>query len=288
MMGLAMNSLDNALNTPIPAVLDKFQHDLDCALDTKELIDILFDYLNQQLGISGINYDNPELHIHIKLGNHAAHSCEYTLSQDGRQLGTISTTQAHRLSEVALTRLETILGMFVMPLQDSLMYQQAMTFSQWDPVTRVNNKTAFTRALNTFRHQRRQRDKKLNAIFLQLSDLGSIYARHGSDVADAMLCHFIDLLREQCRNDDQIFRFSDDEFVVLLADTTAEQANVIAERLKHICQQHHEHARGLDISCQIAVEMVACDRHGNCDGCQQANRHRCLQRETRNALHGAA
>lgn len=283
-----MNSLNNLPNSLSTAVLDKFQHDLECALDTRELTDILYDYLNSQLNIASLHYDNAELHIHIKLGNQAPHSCHYTLTQDGRQLGTIVTTQSQRLSEVALTRLETILGMFIMPLQDSLMYQQAMTLSQWDPVTRVNNKTAFTRALNTVRHQRRQRDKKLNAIFLQLSDLDSIYARHGSDVADAMLCHFIDLLREHSRSEDQIFRFSDDEFVVLLADTTPEQTSAIAGRLKHICQEHHEHTRGLDINCQINVEMVACERGGECDGCRHANRHRCLQQESRSALHGAA
>lgn len=271
-----------------PSDLSKLQHDLERAFDTRELVDILFSALQERLDISGLRYDNPDLHIHITFGDSAPHRCEYNLTQDNRSFGKITTQQRHRLSEVALTRLETILGMFMMPLQDSLLYQQAMTHSNWDPVTRVNNKTAFKRALNTQRTLRRSSDKKLNAVFMHLHNLRDIYGEYGSDASDAMLCHLVDQLRDHCRGGDEIFRFSEDEFVILLADTEAQQAENIAKRLSEVCQRHQEHFHGVDIQCQINVEVVECGSRKLCDGCEHADQHHCLKQSQSNALHGAA
>ncbi len=271
-----------------PSELSKLQHDLDRAFDTRELVNVLYSALQERLYISGLRYDHPELHIHISIGDSAPHSCEYSLTQDNHNFGKITTLQRHRLSEVALTRLETILGMLMMPLQDSLLYQQAMSHSNWDPVTRVNNKTAFKRALNTQRTQRRSSDKKLNAVFIHLQNLRDIYGEFGSNASDAMLCHLIDQLRDHCRGGDEIFRFSDDEFVILLADTEAQQAEVIAHRLGEVCQRHQEHFQGIDIQSQIKVEVVECGSHTLCEGCEHADQHHCLKQSQSNALHGAA
>lgn len=271
-----------------PSDLSKLQHDLERALDTHELVEVLYKALNERLDIAGIRYDHSALHMHISFGDSAKHSCEYHLTQEQRQYGTITTLQKHRLSEVALTRLETILGMFMMPLKDSLLYQQAMSHSSWDPVTRVNNKTAFKRALNTLRGQRRSSDKKLNAVFMHLSNLGNIYNEHGSDASDAMLCHLIDQTRENCRTGDQIFRFSEDEFVVLLTDTDDEQAAIIAQRLSNVCRRHHEHFHGVDFQCNINIEMVECAGDTLCGDGDQSEQQRCLKKSQPNALHGAA
>lgn len=283
-----MTMFHNTIEYKAPSDLSKLQHDLERAFDTHELVEVLYKALSERLDIAGIRYDNPELHMHISLGDSAKHSCEYNLTQEHKRYGTITTLQKHRLSEVALTRLETILSMFMMPLQDSLLYQQAMSHSSWDPVTRVNNKTAFKRALNTLRGQRRSSDKKLNAVFMHLSNLGNIYKQHGSDASDAMLCHLIDQMRENCRAGDQIFRFSEDEFVVLLTDTDDEQAALIAQRLGNVCRRHQEHFHGVELQCNINIEMVACASHTLCDDCDQSEQQRCLKQNQASALHGAA
>ncbi|HSG62170.1 MAG TPA: GGDEF domain-containing protein [Pseudomonadales bacterium] len=283
-----MTMFHNTTEYKAPSDLSKLQHDLERAFDTHELVDVLFNALSKRLDITGLRYDNPGLHIHIACGESARHSCEYNLVQDQRHYGTITTLQKHRLSEVALTRLETILGMFMMPLQDSLLYQQAMTHSHWDPVTRVNNKTAFKRALNTLRAQRRSSDKKLNAVFMHLSNLRTIYAEHGSDASDAMLCHLIDQLRDNCRAGDQIFRFSDDEFVVLLGETNNDQAAIIAHRLSQVCRHHQEHFHGVDLQCNINVEIVECGDGTPCGICEQSEQQRGLSQSQASALHGAA
>lgn len=283
-----MNTFQHRQPYQAPGELSKLQHDLECSLDTRELIHVLFENLQGRIGICGLRYDNPALHMHITLGDTASHTCEYQLKQQEQAFGSITTFQKKPLSEIALSRIETMLGLLIMPLQDSLLYQQAMTHSHWDPVTRVNNKTAFKRALNTFRNQRRSSDQKLNAVFLHLNNLRNIYNEFGSNAADAMLCHLIDQLREQCRSEDQIFRFSDDEFVVLLTDTENNEAQLVSQRLSSICQGHQENFHGTHIACDIAVEVVECGSRTMCHGCEHAEKQHCLNQSHTSAMNGAA
>jgi len=259
-----------------PGDLFKLQKDLERATDTNLLVSILFEALSERLDICGIRYDNPAMHIHIELGSSAIHSCAYHLKQNRKEFGSITTFQTHQLSEVTLSRLEAIIGLFIQPLQDSLLYQQVMTLHHWDPVTRVNNKTAFKRALNTQRQNRRESDHKLNALFMHLTNLRDIYAAYGSDNADTLLCQIIQNIREHCRDQDNIFRFSEDKFVVLLSNTSPEEAERISHRLADICNTEEQQINGTKINCKIDIELVECGSEESCSACDHIDQQHCI------------
>lgn len=267
--------------------LNILQREMEHALDTRELIAILFKAIVKNIGISGLHYDNKEMHIHIHTGKTAPHQCNYRLLQGENDYGSITTFQHEKLDEVAMSRIEGFLGMMLMPLQDSLLYQKAMINSCWDPVTRVNNKTAFKRALRTMQQEYKEANS-LHAIFIKLEKLEEIYRANSVEQTDNMLHHIIDLAHDNCRSSDQIFRFSDDEFVILLPRTTERQVKQIAHRIYQLCEEHHEHINGCDIDCHVSVDIISCTHECNCNLCPHADSYKCLKQEQNQPASGAA
>jgi len=281
------------MHTPVYQIashneLNTLQRKMDHALDTRELIFTVYEAIAKNIGICGLHYDNKKLHIHIHIGKTAPHQCNYRLLQGDKNYGSVTSFQRERLDDIAMTRIEALLGMMLQPLQDSLLYQKAMIKSCWDPVTRVNNKTAFKRALKTLQQQRRSIDQNINAVFIKLDSLQNIYIQHSIEQTDNMLHHIIDLAHEHCRKSDQIFRFSDDEFVILLPNTSEEQAQQIADRIHTLCEEHQEHVDGSDIDCHVMVEIVNCNRDSNCKSCQHANSGKCLKQESSDQIKSGA
>lgn len=278
-----MNS--NALLYPTHNELKSLERQLDVAQDTRELINVFFTTLSHRLPIEGFHYDHEDLGIHIHIGKTKPHQCNYRLLQGNNYFGSVTTFQSHPLNEVSMGRIESLIGILLQPLQDSLRYQTAIVNSCWDPVTRVNNKTAFKRALNTLRNNSNGENEHLNAVFIKLDSLNSIYQKYDKKDIDAMLCHLIDLAHEHCRSTDQIFRFSDDEFVMLLTHTDETQAIKIAHRIELLCEVHQEHIHGSDINCHVSLDVVNCEKKHDCSHCPHQNSPHCL---TQSLLNGVA
>lgn len=62
--------------------------------------------------------------------------------------------------------------------------------------------------------------------FVRFTDL------HGHAEADDVLKRVADVLREAVRGGDDVYRYADNQFCILLADTTVSEAQLVAERIR--------------------------------------------------------
>jgi len=69
-------------------------------------------------------------------------------------------------------------------------------------------------------------------LLLDLDHFKQINDQHGHDVGDRALREIADLLRKRLRRSDQIYRMGGEEFLVLMPDTSLEQAGTLAEQLR--------------------------------------------------------
>jgi diguanylate cyclase (GGDEF)-like protein len=82
----------------------------------------------------------------------------------------------------------------------------------------------------------------------------------GHPGGDAVLRAVADLLLAGCRDTDEVCRWAGDEFVVLLPDTTAEQAERALERIRRAVAAHDWAALGVTVPVTISVGIASATR----------------------------
>ncbi len=69
-------------------------------------------------------------------------------------------------------------------------------------------------------------------LFVDLDYFSEYNNHHGDSAGDKALTTVGEVMRSQCRTEDVVYRKGGEEFVLLLPDTTLDEAATIAERLR--------------------------------------------------------
>lgn len=72
----------------------------------------------------------------------------------------------------------------------------------------------------------------------------------GRDLGDSLIAQIHDLIRQQLRQSDQVFRYGGDEFVLILPETDFAGAATVARR---ICEQADELCRKLSLPTDVRL-----------------------------------
>lgn len=100
----------------------------------------------------------------------------------------------------------------------------------------------------------RERGTALTALMIDIDHFKRLNDGAGHQAGDEALRHVADVLRGALRDDDCIFRYGGDEFVVLLPDTGESVALALAERLRAAIRTAPPQAIGqLDLSIGLAT-----------------------------------
>ena len=103
------------------------------------------------------------------------------------------------------------------------------TLSRIDPLTNVMNRRSIANQLEQL-HQ--QRKALYSVVLLDLDHFKHINDNYGHDMGDQVLIQVAECLAEHVREQDMIGRFGGEEFILLLPNTTTEQAQHVAERCR--------------------------------------------------------
>ena len=87
-----------------------------------------------------------------------------------------------------------------------------------------------------FIHHRQK--KEFCLLFADIDYFKEVNDRLGHNLGDAVLKEFAELLKRESRNTDSIIRYGGEEFLLVLTDTTLEQAVSIAERIRYRVENH--------------------------------------------------
>jgi len=106
--------------------------------------------------------------------------------------------------------------------------QQVLT----DPLTGVGNRRMLTKRLEeeVMRAQRYQRP--LSVAFFDIDHFKKINDTHGHSIGDMVLTRVAESFGSSLRDCDLLGRFGGEEFVVLLPETTMDEASKVAERMR--------------------------------------------------------
>jgi diguanylate cyclase (GGDEF)-like protein/PAS domain S-box-containing protein len=101
-----------------------------------------------------------------------------------------------------------------------------------DPLTGLGNYRKLVEALDAEVKRTGRTGRPFAVLLLDLDQLKKINDRYGHSVGSQALCRLADVLRVFCRAIDTATRYGGDEFAVILPETTAAAARVVASRIR--------------------------------------------------------
>src|SRR6266853_1620415 len=112
-------------------------------------------------------------------------------------------------------------------LQNQVTEQQSFT----DPLTEIYNRRSLDQIAGQFISQARRRKTALTFLMVDADRFKKINTRFGHLTGDFVLAEIAGILKASIRGSDAAVRDGGDEFLILLADTTAEGSQRVVQRI---------------------------------------------------------
>jgi two-component system, cell cycle response regulator len=164
----------------------------------------------------------------------------FPLRAGDRILGTLvaGTRRKGGLHTDVLRMLEVIAIQAAQAVHRAQLYEQMETMATTDGLTGLFNHRAFqNRADETLAHARRY-GRKCALILTDIDHFKPVNDNYGHPTGDMVLKGVAKILREKARDTDVVARYGGEEFVILMPETDAAGAQVIAERIREAVQAH--------------------------------------------------
>ncbi len=133
-------------------------------------------------------------------------------------------------------------------------YNQALQKIAWkDRLTGVNNRNGFERAVNNLMENLKRYKTPFSILMLDIIEFKAIKHKFGHSVGDDILKKMALVLKKSIRKVDQVFRYEEDEFIVLLP--TIDDKNVLVakqrllEKFKNFSDMLKKH-----IPCNVSIK----------------------------------
>ena len=107
------------------------------------------------------------------------------------------------------------------------------TAAMTDPLTGLLNRRAFLQDAETLLHQQISRDRPIGVLLIDLDHFKSINDRFGHAAGDKVLQIFAKTAQASLRQNDLVGRLGGEEFTVVLADASIDNAYLVADRVRN-------------------------------------------------------
>jgi len=136
-------------------------------------------------------------------------------------------------------------------LQQQVTEQQSFT----DPLTEIYNRRSLDEIVGRFISHARRRKVPLTFLMVDMDKFKSVNSRYGHLTGDFVLAEAANLLKGSIRGCDAVVRYGGDEFLIVLADTTAEGAQAVLSRItSHLAEWNAaRNVEDLTLSMSIGV-----------------------------------
>lgn len=167
-------------------------------------------------------------------------------------------TKSRRFSDRDLQTLDLLVGPIAVSLHNALLFQEVEKLAITDDLTRLFNSRYINQHLDEVIRSHSQESKSLSVIFLDLDGFKTVNDRFGHLVGGKTLVEVGKILFEKAGNDSIVARYGGDEFIVILPETSSEEAVCRAEELRVAIWNHDfdsVHPGGIRLSASFGVSV---------------------------------
>ena len=128
--------------------------------------------------------------------------------------------------------LNTLADLLATALHNSFVFQKLQQQSITDGLTGIKTRRFFWESLLSERQRASRSARPFSLVLIDLDKFKEVNDGLGHLEGDLVLARVGRLLEQKCRQSNVVARYGGDEFVILMPETGAEQAQVLAERLR--------------------------------------------------------
>jgi diguanylate cyclase (GGDEF)-like protein len=124
-----------------------------------------------------------------------------------------------------------------------------------DPLTEIYNRRSLDDIVGRFISHARRRKSRLTFLMIDVDNFKEVNTRFGHLTGDLVLAEMAGLLKSSIRGSDAIVRYGGDEFIILLADTSATGSRRVVERItRNLSEWNAEgHLEGFTVGLSIGT-----------------------------------
>jgi len=138
-------------------------------------------------------------------------------------------------------------------IQNELLRLQSFT----DPLTEIYNRRSLEDMVGRFISHARRLRNPLTFMLLDIDRFKEVNTRFGHLTGDFVLTQIASLLKSSVRGSDAVVRYGGDEFLIILADTSAADASVVVNRTRAYLTDWNNEGH-LD-KFELAVSIGVCE-----------------------------
>jgi len=141
--------------------------------------------------------------------------------------------------------------------------RQTIELAVTDGLTGLSNRRYLDNHLKTLFNRAAARSRSLSVCITDIDRFKQVNDTYGHDVGDEVLKEFANRVRSTVRGADLACRYGGEEFVVVMPDTDAAVAAVIAERLRSLIENEPFVLRRAGVTLRITASLgIACNEQG--------------------------
>lgn len=238
---------------------------LQTSLEMERLLAIFFQELQHACPIDALSYQNAPVELRIELGQRGSHSASYRLTHESQYLGELVLRRQQRFEEAELARIETLIGALLFPMRNALMYRDALRSALRDGLTGTGNRVAMDKTLEREVAMAKRHQQPLSALLIDIDHFKNLNDQWGHQSGDEALRSVANAIKSSLRNIDMVFRYGGEEFLVLLTNTSRQDALMIAERIRLNIDslQFRVNSQNIPLSVSLGCASLHSDENGS-------------------------
>ncbi len=134
--------------------------------------------------------------------------------------------------------LERLAAIVAICLENCANQQRLQQMGLTDPLTRIHNRRYFDQRLQEEVATVNRTGQPLSCMFIDIDHFKQINDTLGHQAGDQVLRELATLVNRMLRHNDVFCRYGGEEFVVLLPATAPDECHQLAERIRHLIEQH--------------------------------------------------
>jgi diguanylate cyclase (GGDEF)-like protein len=182
------------------------------------------------------------------------------LTTGGRTIGLvelIALRQPRALSESQLNTLEAMARLTATGLERVRLFEQLRSAADTDLVTGVHNHRYLQERLRQEVARSARSHSPLAVLMMDLDRFKAVNDRHGHADGDRVLHNIGAAILGQVRTTDVVARYGGDEFVVVMPDTSNDEAQLVAQRVvSAILERRHELSDASHVSVGVSAGLA--------------------------------